>query len=657
MKKLLFTIGIILLCVVSKSQTPYYYYYEREKQYLSLNTEYAFLSVKEQMLPADIKQRNIKTTELRSDKSDKKQYQGQNRMSRFYTELRFEEKLSDEQYLKLLADINRKNKDVIVSPYFKVRDNDKIGLSNFFYVKLKEERDTILLRQMAEQTESIIIEQDAFMPLWFVLSATSTSNYNALELSNIFCESGLFQSAEPDLMPENLLGCANDTLFSDQWGLKNTGQYEGTKGIDIRACDAWQLSTGAGVVVAVVDQGIELNHPDLVANTDSLLSYDTENRTSPSIVRGNHGTACAGIVGAVQNNTIGISGVAPNCQLMSVSNGIGQTTNVRQNFAAGINWAWKKGADVISNSWAHDALKGEYITNAIDSAVTCGRNGLGCVVVFCTQNWNSSVVYPASLSKVIAVGAISQCGTRKRSMNDPVGVSCDGELWWGSNYGDELDVVAPGVLISTTDGQGTSGYNPYEALHFVAGGDGTLVSSDYSDQDYTVWFWGTSAATPHVAGVAALILSINPNLTGKQVRNIIESTCRKINEYDSKSNPSGYIYTDNPTIRPNDTWNEEVGYGLVNAYDAVLCATTTNFSNQTVASDTTINACIDITIQNVTVNATLTIKSPGVITIGENVIINSPGNTAGKLILDTMGRGRVVIDDKFDLSTGGFEIK
>jgi len=112
-----------------------------------------------------------------------------------------------------------------------------------------------------------------------------------------------------------------------------------------------------------------LDHPDLEANIHPL-SYDTENRDPPSVVRGNHGTACAGIVGAVQNNTDGISGVAPNCQLMSISNGLWDTPTVRQELASGINWAWKNGADVISNSWAHPVLAGDYITNAIDSAVT-----------------------------------------------------------------------------------------------------------------------------------------------------------------------------------------------------------------------------------------------------------------------------------------------
>jgi len=157
MKKLLFTFTIVLLCLTAKAQTPYYYYHDGEKQYLSLNTGYAFLSLKERKLPLDIQQRsNIKAAGLHSDISDKRQNEGEKAERRFYTVLHFEEKLSDEQYLGLLSEIKQNNKDVIIAPYFKSKTNDKIGLSNFFYAKLKKESDIILLEKMVEQTKSVI---------------------------------------------------------------------------------------------------------------------------------------------------------------------------------------------------------------------------------------------------------------------------------------------------------------------------------------------------------------------------------------------------------------------------------------------------------------------------------------------------------------------
>ncbi len=251
-------------------------------------------------------------------------------------------------------------------------------------------------------------------------------------------------------------------------------------------------------------------------------------------------------------------------------------------------WTWHNGADVISNSWG-SAVQYQIIDDAIDSALIRGRNGLGCVVVFAAGNENSAVNYPANSNPdIIAVGAMSPCGERKRSSSnpsevglgvtpDPNGVSCDGEKTWGSNYGNEIDLVAPGVLIPTTDRQGNNGYNPGTEIHVLAGGN--KISNDYNDDDYTVWFNGTSSACPQVAGVAALILSINSNLTQDKVRDIIESTCTKVGSY-SYSTVSG---------RNNGTWNNQMGYGLLNAYAAVLKASGGNISGAGIvcASNTT----------------------------------------------------------------------
>ncbi|MDR0733980.1 MAG: S8 family serine peptidase [Dysgonamonadaceae bacterium] len=581
MKSYKFFLSVIALIFLFESginaQAPYYYY-NGEKQYFNLDKSRLFVSV------ADTSQLNevldIQKAKFKRDipvnRQVRKEYS-----KRYWMELSLPDSLSENQYQSKIALI-KQNNNAVIAPYFVNRSGKKTGLSNFLYVKLKTLNDTIILKQQALNYSATIVCQDEFMPLWFVVSVTPASNYNAMELANVFYESDLFQSAEPDFIVENLLACTNDAYFNDQWGLKNTGQHDGTAGIDIKMCDAWQISTGSNVIVAVLDEGIELNHPDLAANIYSQ-SYDTENGTSPSIVRGNHGTACAGIAGAISNNNAGIAGVAPNSTLISISNSLSLTPLIRQQLADGINWAWQHGADVISNSWAHPDLAGNYITDAVNNATSQGRNGLGCVLAFCTQNWNDSVAYPATLPNVIAVGAITPTGSRASF----------------SNYGSELDVVAPGVYVPTTDRQGDNGYN-YSSK-----------PNDYSNRDYTQRFDGTSAATPHVAGIAALVLSVNPSLTGQQVRNIIESTAQKVGGYNYQTT-SGH---------PNGTWNNEMGYGLVNAYAAVQTACpTVNFTNRTVTSNTTVSGC-NIYVQNVTVTggAKLTLNATGSTHIGSNV--------------------------------------
>ncbi|MGI8893422.1 MAG: S8 family serine peptidase [Bacteroidia bacterium] len=424
--------------------------------------------------------------------------------------------------------LSLKNEIIYESSFYITTGKTEAGLSHLFYVKLFNSGDINQLEQLALANNIEILGNNKYMPLWYTLSCTKNSSGNALEMANLFYETGLFVAAAPDWMKDYLIQCVNDTYFNNQWGLANS------VGSDIKACLAWQTTEGSNnIIVAVLDHGIDLSHPDLT--NIHPYSFDAETGTSPSVIRGSHGTACAGISGATSDNNQGIAGVAPLSPLMSISHNLVIDPNVANTLAAGLSWAWQNGASVISNSWGHNSLIDPIITDAINDALNLGRNGLGCVVVFATGNSNGGVIYPAnSFDDILAVGAMSPCDERKNPS------SCDGE-GWGSNFGPKLDIMAPGVLIPTTDLQGTNGYDP---------------------TDYFQYFNGTSSATPHVAAVAALILSVNHNLTQKQVADIIESTAQKV---------GGYPYATAPG-RPNGTWHVEMGYGLIDAEAAVLLA-------------------------------------------------------------------------------------
>jgi len=500
-------------------------------------------------------------------------------------------------------------------PYYSSMSGGEIGISNLFYVQLKEPRDLILLENMAKKNKVEILGNDHYMPLWYTLSCDKKSKGTALEMANLFYESGLFVTSEPDLMIDDLtLGdttqCVNDPLFNDQWNLNNTGQNGGTAGIDINFCESSQITTGSGdIVIAVVDGGIQFGHPDLLNLYEK--SYDTETDNALSQIRHPHGTACAGIIGARNNNTMGVSGIAPNCPLMSISDILHTGTGASLKISKGINFAWENGASVISNSWGDTDYKSTYVDTAIARALNLGRSGLGTVVVFAAGNdGEDKINYPARAhDDILAVGAISPCGERKNPN------SCEGNPG-SSSYGTKLDIVAPGILIPTTDlSSDTKGINV--GYNHLVGPDG----------DYYLYFGGTSAATPHVAAVAGLVLSINPKLTQKEVANIIEKTAQKVGDYNYQT-VSG---------RNNGAWNEEMGYGLVDAYAAVVaaqnslppappippdCPDNITLPNTTISSGESETHQASNTIENST---TYIIEDGGTVTLKGNEIILNPG--------------------------------
>ncbi|WP_298903151.1 S8 family serine peptidase [uncultured Psychroserpens sp.] len=306
----------------------------------------------------------------------------------------------------------------------------------------------------------------------------------------------------------------NDTDFSKLWGLRNIGQtvdgVTGTNDADIDATLAWNYERGRrNVIVAVIDTGVDYNHPDLKNNILAQGSEDWNFASSTSkdpFDGGTHGTHVAGTAAGVDNQ-IGIIGVAPKCSIMPLR--VNLTSGMNSNRADAINYvtdqarANSKNRYVINCSWRMSGHhSGVYM--AIRRAV---RNNV--VVVFAAGNAGNDInvtpQYPAVYTEVIAVAATDQ-KDRKASF---------------SNYGKKVDVSAPGVNIYST-----------------------VPGSNYSFKN------GTSMAAPHVAGLAALIWSKNMTLTDNQVRKIIEKTTDNI---DAK-NP-GFV--------------GKLGTGRINAFKAL----------------------------------------------------------------------------------------
>jgi subtilisin family serine protease len=509
-----------------------------------------------------------------------------------------------------LHNINFLNYESILynAPFFISQNNIEAGISHLFYVKLFNEQDITVLELLAEQNNVEILGNNKFMPLWVTLACTKYSNGNAMEMANAFYETGLFAASKPDLMTKIGTTCVNDPLFSHQWGLENTGQSGGIAGIDIKACQAWAITTGSSnTIVAVIDMGIQLNHPDLT--NIYPISFDTETGQSPSQIYHPHGTASAGIIGATHNN-IGLAGVAPDCPIMSISSELGlYDLDLSQKLANGLNFAWSNNASVINNSWSHNTLEDDMLDDAIDNALTYGRSGLGCIVVFSSGNNNSQTSnYPSNSNpSILNVGAVDRCGVRSGSI-DIIPQSCDPWISLpGSAFGVTLDIVAPGTNIPTTN-------NQFPLICYPGG-------------DYFLYYGGTSAAAPHVAGVAALILSVNPCLTQKQVADIIEQTAQKVRL-------DLYNYQNIPE-RPNGTWNIEMGYGLVDAYAAVLLAQQMYIPSENFTVNTGENI---IWTDEKRVDEFILVKEGGKLTIETKVYFSENGKIiiepGGKLTID-----------------------
>ncbi|MBX2797829.1 MAG: S8 family serine peptidase [Myxococcales bacterium] len=302
-----------------------------------------------------------------------------------------------------------------------------------------------------------------------------------------------------------------DPFFAAQWYLENTGQHDFVVGIDINAAEAWSITRGAGTLLAVVDSGVDVDHPDL-AVFDGTDFVDDDGSSDPT--NGNHhGTSVAGIAAAVGNNGIGIAGVAHEAELYAIRL-IGGPSTVNDAHDAFVE-AVDAGADVINNSWvraescAGFALE-QPLVDALDYAEEAGRDGLGTVVVFSVGNRACDISGDGLLGHPTVIGVGGLDGFDEHEPN-----SC---------FGDHVDLAAPSARIGATGLVGTDD------------GDDNLDG----DPDYVAAFAGTSAAAPQVAGVAALMISANPRIRAEDVRRVLCSTAVRVDPVRGDWSPRGH---------------------------------------------------------------------------------------------------------------------
>ena len=318
----------------------------------------------------------------------------------------------------------------------------------------------------------------------------------------------------------------NDPYIANQWYLTTIDMY-----------NSWGVSMGnSSVKVAVLDREVDWSHEDLGYGTDGYTHVDWQSgynymeNTNNAVTPHNHGTMVAGIIGAKTNNAKGIAGISGGNNTSGITiipYCVGSVTGINHidmtTVDDAILDAVDKGVKVINMSFRSTSFYHPDVDDAIEYAY---ENGV-TIVAATGNDYANTVYYPASNAYVIAVGATNQENQR-----------CS-----FSNYGDELDLVAPGKDIYST----------------------TLQNSyDYGS--------GTSFAAPQVSGVAALMLSVNSSLTPESIRNILNGTAQRMS----------LLYTFN-----GDSWNDEVGHGILDAYASVCLAKAKIDGNSVLCSSNT----------------------------------------------------------------------
>ncbi|MBL9022432.1 MAG: S8 family serine peptidase [Myxococcales bacterium] len=481
--------------------------------------------------------------------------------------------------------------------------DEKTGQSEFligesFFIKFKEGTKASVVDEYL-RTNKLVLEREVG-PNLLLVRVTTETGMNPIRAANAAVEHKDVEYAEPNLV-RTLRRMSSfipaDPYFPRQWHLDAPANSQDlVKGAGIFAPEAWSETRGSReVVVAVADDAIDLTHPDFVGEgkvvgrlnaiaSGSHLYWDEAVQPRPGDY---HGTPCAGVAVAEQNGQ-GTVGVAPGCALLAVRFPL----SLSDAHMAQLFEKVSSVADVISCSWGYgpaDAPMSRALSDTISRlAKEGGRRGKGLVICIAAGNNNCPIRDLENETKYFYLDGNGY----KRSYDGPIDrwiaahpdvitVSAATSLKHRSAYsswGKEINVCAPSNNFDDLYEISVSGRGV-----FTTDNEGFGPGSDFTPQSrYTPEFGGTSSATPTVAGVAALVISVNPSLTAAEVRKILENTADKDLVIESAT----------PVNVPGDFVNGFslwFGYGKVNARAAVAAAraalATTTTVQQTMSPD------------------------------------------------------------------------
>jgi subtilisin family serine protease len=438
------------------------------------------------------------------------------------------------------------------------QSGEPIVYTENLFVKFIDTVDREVCRAVIREAGLTIKEEISYATNAFFVAAVEGSGEQIFQTALSLLERDDVEYCHPEIVRKRSLR----QIAAQQWHLKTTTVNGTAVSASANVDMAHQVTEGQGITIAIIDDGFDIDHMEfsssgkLVAPKDATHDSSDPRPKDPGYTE-DHGTACAGV--ACADGKFGASGVAPKAKLMPIrlASGLGS-----QQEANAFRWAADNGADVISCSWGpqdgqwfdlSDSLHRQQVPLpastklAIEYATTQGRGGKGCVVLFAAGNGNESVDNDgyASYERVIAVAACNDRGQRSVYSDYGNAVWC---AFPSSDFGhapfSHPEPLTTGIW--TTDRTGALGYNR-----------GSFTDGDTTG-NYTNSFGGTSSACPGAAGVAALVLAVNPNLRWQEVKEIFRQSCDKID-------PSGGQYDANG-------WSKYYGYGRLNASTAIAVA-------------------------------------------------------------------------------------